>query len=109
MLETIETIYENGTFKPLHPVDLPEGTPVQVSTKLTLRPSAAEAQRQAVREVLTHLGDALSVGTPRLQAQGNDEILCFDVFRSATHELRGELRLHPETGEVLAWLPAPSC
>jgi hypothetical protein len=51
------------------------------------------------------LGDALSVGAPRWQEQGNDEILCFDVYRSATHELRGELRLLTEPGEVIAWLP----
>lgn len=101
MLETIEAIYENGTFKPLHPVDLPEGTPVQVSTKATLQSTAVEAQRKAVRYVLTHLGDALSVSAPRQQG----DFWCFDVCRSATHELRGELRLHAETCEVIAWLP----
>ncbi|MCI0390399.1 MAG: antitoxin family protein [Acidobacteria bacterium] len=31
MQETIEAIYENGTFKPLHPVDLPEGTRVTIA------------------------------------------------------------------------------
>jgi predicted DNA-binding antitoxin AbrB/MazE fold protein len=104
MLETIEAIYENGTFKPLHPVDLPEGTHVQVNPNVSapgLRSAAAEAQRTAVRYVLTHLGDALSVGAPREQG----DICCFDVCRSATRELRGELRLHTETGEVIAWSP----
>lgn len=101
MLETIEAIYENGTFKPLQPVDLPEGTPVQVSTKATFQSTAAEAQRKAVRYVLTHLGDALSVGAPR----GQSDCWCFDVCRTATRELRGELRLHAETCEVIAWLP----
>ncbi len=104
MLETIEAIYENGTFKPLHPVDLPEGTHVQVNTNVSapgLRNAAAEAQRMAVRYVLTHLGDALSVGAPRWQG----DFWCFDVCRSATRELRGELRLQAETCEVIAWLP----
>ena len=32
MLETIEAIYENGTFRPLHPVELPEGTRVTIAT-----------------------------------------------------------------------------
>lgn len=32
MLETIEAIYENGTFKPLQPVNLPEGTHVTIAT-----------------------------------------------------------------------------
>lgn len=31
MLETIEAIYENGIFKPLGPVDLPEGSHVQIN------------------------------------------------------------------------------
>jgi predicted DNA-binding antitoxin AbrB/MazE fold protein len=30
MSQTIEAIYENGVFKPLAPVNLPEGAPVQV-------------------------------------------------------------------------------
>lgn len=109
MLETIEAIYENGTFKPLHPVDLPEGTHVQINANVTasrpLHTTAAEAQREAARYVLTHLGDALSVAAPRLQEQGDKDIWCFDIYRSATRELRGELRLHGETGEVIAWLP----
>lgn len=84
MLETIEAIYENGTtFKPLQPVDLPEGTHVQVKTSVTTSPllpaTAVAAQRNAVRYVMTHLGDALSVGVPRLQEQGNDQFWCFDV------------------------------
>jgi predicted DNA-binding antitoxin AbrB/MazE fold protein len=31
MSQTIEAIYENGVFRPLSPVDLPEGTPVRVA------------------------------------------------------------------------------
>jgi predicted DNA-binding antitoxin AbrB/MazE fold protein len=30
MSQTIEAVYENGVFKPLTPVNLPEGAPVQV-------------------------------------------------------------------------------
>ncbi|MBL8207197.1 MAG: antitoxin family protein [Blastocatellia bacterium] len=105
MLETIEAIYENGTFKPLHPVDLPEGTPVRVNADVVVPQStAAEAQRKALRYVLTHLGDALSVGAPHLQ----NDCWRFDIHRRASHELRGELRLHAETGEVVAWLPVAS-
>ena len=107
MLETIEAIYENGTFKPLQPVGLPEGTHVQVSPTSShpLDRIAAEAQQKAVRYVLTHLGDALSVGAPRVQGPEANAVWCFDIYRRATHELRGELRLHAETGEVMAWLP----
>lgn len=42
MLETIEAIYENGTFKPLHSVDLPEGT------RVTVAPTAPPAQTDEV-------------------------------------------------------------
>jgi len=35
MSQTIEAIYENGTFKPLGPVDLPEGTRVRVEVELS--------------------------------------------------------------------------
>ena len=45
MLETIEAIYENGMFKPLHPVDLPEGSHVQVHAHLAT-PSLDEKIRQ---------------------------------------------------------------
>lgn len=31
MSQTIEAIYENGVFRPLEPVNLPEGAPVQVA------------------------------------------------------------------------------
>lgn len=109
MLETIEAIYENGTFKPLHPIDLPEGTHVQINANVTssrpLPATAAEAQQKAVRYVLMHLGDALSVGAPYLQGQEATAVWCFDVHRRVTRELRGELRLQVETGEVIAWLP----
>jgi predicted DNA-binding antitoxin AbrB/MazE fold protein len=32
-METIAAVYENGVFKPLRPVQLPEGTPVRVETE----------------------------------------------------------------------------
>jgi hypothetical protein len=73
--------------------------------RIAIRParvSAAAAQRSALRYVLTRLGDALSLGAPALQEQ----VWSFAVSRTATGELRGELQLDAETGEVSAWLPA---
>ena len=35
MQETIEAVYEKGIFKPLHPVDLPEGTRVTIAAPAT--------------------------------------------------------------------------
>lgn len=77
--------------------------------RIAIRPvrlSAMEAQRRALRYVLTTLGDALSLGAPSLQGQSTEAVWAFTVSRSATGEFRGELRLNAETGEVVAWLPA---
>jgi hypothetical protein len=79
--------------------------------RIAIRParlSAEEAQRRALRYVLMNLGDALSVSEPQLQGQGPEALWGFRVRRTATQELRGELRLSAENGEVVAWLPAVS-
>ncbi|MGH9855304.1 MAG: hypothetical protein ACREBD_36175 [Blastocatellia bacterium] len=77
--------------------------------KIAIRPvriSAEEAQRRALRYLLTTLGDALSLGAPSLLGQNAEAVWSFTISRSATGEIRGELRLNAETGEVIAWLPA---
>lgn len=77
--------------------------------RIAIRParlSAAEAQRRALRYVLTTLGDALSISPPSLLGQNAEAVWAFAVSRSATGEFRGELRLNAETGEIVAWLPA---
>jgi predicted DNA-binding antitoxin AbrB/MazE fold protein len=58
MSQTIEAIYENGIFRPLSPVDLPEGTRVRVA------PGEWRANTDdLVREYL------LSAGTPRAEVE----------------------------------------
>lgn len=107
MLETIEAIYLNGTFKPLHPVDLPEGIHVQVNTNISsLLQSANEAQRRALRYVLMNHGDALSVGAPSLQGQDPETFWSIDIRRTATNELCGVLRLSTTDYAVITWLPS---
>jgi predicted DNA-binding antitoxin AbrB/MazE fold protein len=49
MSQTIEAIYENGVFKPLQPVHLPEGTTVEIE------PPAVNVEEQ-VRQQLTSAG-----------------------------------------------------
>jgi predicted DNA-binding antitoxin AbrB/MazE fold protein len=49
MSQTIEAIYENGTFKPLGPVDLPEGTRV----RLDVEPSTADSDEQIRQQLLS--------------------------------------------------------
>lgn len=53
MAQTIEAIYENGTFKPLGPVDLPEGTRVRVEVEL----SAAEVEEMIRQQALAEGAD----------------------------------------------------
>lgn len=48
MSQTIEAIYENGVFKPFGPVDLPEGTRVQVQPD----PRSSNLEDQLRQELL---------------------------------------------------------
>jgi len=76
--------------------------------RLAIRPariSAEEAQRRALRYVLTNLGDALEIGTPELQGRGEDAFWQVAVKRKAEDGVRGELRLRAEDGECLDWRP----
>ena len=45
-METIAAVYENGVFKPLRPVQLPEGTPVRVETEDPKAGLAADLRQQ---------------------------------------------------------------
>ena len=64
---TVKAIYENGVFRPVEPVSLPERTPVDV----VCPPPAAEddAKLDAVYEVL---GERYRSGRPDLAARHNE-------------------------------------
>jgi predicted DNA-binding antitoxin AbrB/MazE fold protein len=53
MSQTIEAIYENGQFKPLAPVDLPDGTRVRVEVE----PTAAEVEEMIRQQALAEGAD----------------------------------------------------
>lgn len=55
MSQTIEAVYENGVFKPLTPVDLPEGTPVQVE------PYAFPVEEQVRQQLLARGVDSAEI------------------------------------------------
>jgi predicted DNA-binding antitoxin AbrB/MazE fold protein len=60
-MKTIHAIYENGVFRPTEPVELPEGTEVQIPTssdqsKLKIEPDAGLANVYAI------LGERYSSG-----------------------------------------------
>lgn len=48
MSQTIEAIYEDGIFKPLKPVDLPEGTRVRVEPAETACDSDEQLRKQMI-------------------------------------------------------------
>lgn len=50
MSQTIEAIYEDGIFKPLKPVDLPEGTRVRVEAEETSCDSDEQLRKQLITE-----------------------------------------------------------
>jgi len=57
--EPIDAVYEQGTFKPLEPVELPEGQRVTLSVEpRALSPAEAEAQLRAWHAVYEGLSEA---------------------------------------------------
>ena len=76
--------------------------------RIAIRPAritSEEAQRRALRYVLMNLGDALEIGVPELRDHGEDAYWQVVVRRKGKDEIRGELRLRAEDGEVLDWRP----
>ena len=60
MLQTIEAIYEDGVFKPLGPVDLPEGTRVRVDPGTgPVEPSAQVREQLLAAGAETHEADRI--------------------------------------------------
>jgi len=50
MSETIEAIYEKGVFRPVTPVDLPEGTRVFIETKALPIETEAQLREQLIAD-----------------------------------------------------------
>lgn len=63
-MSEIEAVYENGVFRPVEPIDLPEHTRVRVAVPLTNRPSPP-----TVREVLDR---RYASGEPDTAAKHNE-------------------------------------
>ena len=52
-METIAAVYENGVFKPLRQVDLPEGTPVRVEAEDPKAGLVADLRQQLLTDGAT--------------------------------------------------------
>jgi predicted DNA-binding antitoxin AbrB/MazE fold protein len=50
MTRTVEAVYENGVFKPLEPIELPEGQRVEVTIPYIFRPITEEEVEERLRE-----------------------------------------------------------
>jgi predicted DNA-binding antitoxin AbrB/MazE fold protein len=79
MSRTIAAIFEAGVFRPLEPVDLAQGTPVEVQVSAIssrecydeLPPEALARQRDAIEEMLAEI-EALPIEEPDDGFSGRD-------------------------------------
>jgi hypothetical protein len=61
MSKTVHAIYENGVFRPLEAVDLPESTPVEFEPRVTTAP-AEPAMSPGLARVYAILGERYESG-----------------------------------------------
>lgn len=79
MTRTIAAIFDSGVFRPLQPVDLAQGTPVEVQLPLVpdaesrseLSPPELACQQQAIDEMLAEI-DRLPIQEPDDGFSGRD-------------------------------------
>jgi predicted DNA-binding antitoxin AbrB/MazE fold protein len=67
MMATITAIYENGVFRPLGPVDLPEGSTVRVEPEPLRSPEDMARER-----VYASLSRSYETGDPEAAARHNE-------------------------------------
>src|SRR4051812_42566504 len=76
MAQTIEAVYEQGVFKPLETVELPEGQKVALSVEPLALPTGSEAELPGIsadraRDIVDYflaneVGNLLTAGDPRM-------------------------------------------
>ena len=74
MPKTIHAIYENGVFRPVEPIDLPEHTPVEFEPRV-LRdepPSTSEPMTEGLVKIYEILGRRYSSGYTDTAARHNE-------------------------------------
>ena len=74
-MATITAIYENGVFRPLGPVDLPEGTTVQVQTPakvVNVRALVPPGTDEALIRVYECLARSYDTGDPDAAARHDE-------------------------------------
>lgn len=74
-MPTITAIYENGVFRPLGPVDLPEGTLVQVQAPdevLNVRALVPPGTDEGLIRIYENLALSYDTGDPEAAARHNE-------------------------------------
>jgi predicted DNA-binding antitoxin AbrB/MazE fold protein len=74
-MATITAIYENGVFRPLDPVDLPEGTSVQVQAPdevLNVRALVPPGTDEDLIRIYECLAPSYDTGDPEAAARHNE-------------------------------------
>lgn len=78
MTKTVHAIYENGVFRPLDPVELPDHTPVEFEVRLSpVEPLAAQApMSEGLAKVYEILGRSYRSGHTDTAARHNEHQAC---------------------------------
>jgi predicted DNA-binding antitoxin AbrB/MazE fold protein len=72
-MQTIPAIFEHGVFRPMAPVQLPEGTQVKVSAPDAITPPASDAtMTEGMKRVYAILGERYSSGHADTAARHNE-------------------------------------
>ena len=74
MISTVHAIYENGVFRPVEPVDLPERTPVEFEPRVQAEASEGPtpAMSEGLAKIYEILGRQYSSGFTDTAARHNE-------------------------------------
>jgi predicted DNA-binding antitoxin AbrB/MazE fold protein len=73
MTSTVHAVYENGVFRPLEPVDLPERTPVELELRVPNEQGPARAPMpEGLAHVYAILGERYNSGHTDTAARHNE-------------------------------------
>jgi predicted DNA-binding antitoxin AbrB/MazE fold protein len=72
MTKTIHAIYENGVFRPIEPVDLPERTRVEFEPRID-ETAALPKMSKGLEKVYAILGERYETGEPDLAARHEED------------------------------------
>jgi predicted DNA-binding antitoxin AbrB/MazE fold protein len=72
MTTTIHAIFENGVFRPVEPIALPESTSVEIEVRTSEEPRAALPMPEGLAKVYSILGERYNSGHADTAARHNE-------------------------------------